>query len=84
MFAIVGMPGYRCRDCNSIFSLQTFTRRLPAGTPKFEFQRSVQTISWAKRPRCQIHHHPSPRRWMEYSFVDLDKLEEEKNEATTQ
>src|SRR5262249_62399927 len=29
--------------------------------------------SWAKRPRCQIHLHPSLRLWMEYSLADLDK-----------
>jgi hypothetical protein len=27
MFAIVGMLGYRGADCNSIFSVQTFTQQ---------------------------------------------------------
>ncbi len=28
--------------------------------------------SWALRPRCQLHLHPSLRLWMEYSLADLD------------
>src|SRR5215470_8481013 len=51
--------------------------RLPAGTPKFEFQRTVPTIAQVNRGRnahdARIHLHPSLRLWMEYSFADLDK-----------
>jgi len=39
--------------------------------------RSNHYYSWAKRPRCQIHLHPSLRLWMEYSLADLDKERKE-------
>src|SRR5262249_16397455 len=35
--------------------------------------RSNYYLSWAKRPRYQIHLHPSLRLWMEYSLADSDK-----------
>src|SRR5215475_1921002 len=36
--------------------------------------RSNYYLSWAKRPRYQIHLHPSLRLWMEYSLADLDNF----------
>jgi hypothetical protein len=51
--------------------------RLPAGTPKFEFQRTVLFIAQVNRGRnahdARIHLHPSLRLRMEYSLADLDK-----------
>jgi hypothetical protein len=43
--------------------------KLPAGTAKFEFQRSVPLIAQANRGRNThdaCHLHPSLRLWMEY------------------
>ena len=50
--------------------------RLPAGTTKFEFQRTERIIvhvSWAKRPRY-VSSPSKLAQWMEYSLADLDKL----------
>ena len=81
MFAFVGRLGYRCTErqlISSVFKL--LPGRLPAGTAKFEFQRTVPNIAQVNRGRnahdARIHLHPSLRLWMEYSFADLDKRRE--------
>jgi len=73
---IVGVLGYRCTErqlISSVFKL--LPGRLPAGTGKFEFQRTVPTIARVNRGRNAhgaCHLHLSLRLWMEYSFADLD------------
>jgi hypothetical protein len=65
MFAIVGLLGYRYTErqlISSVFKL--LPGRLPAGTSKFEFQRTVPTIAQVNRERNAhdaCHLHPSSR-----------------------
>src|SRR5262245_49865200 len=68
---------YRLQLISSAFKL--LPGRLPAGTGKFEFQRTVPTISRVNRGRSArdaCHLHPSLRLWMEYSLADLDNQKE--------
>ena len=65
VFAIVGVLGSRVADCNSIFSVQTFTQQTSCRNAQVRVLKNranySTSLSWAKRPRCEIHLHPSSR-----------------------